>query len=196
MPERPSARRKEFIRRELDACERGYRAGNLVSVVTALDWRHRWNEPLPKWLIAALDSTYPKLLRSDRPDQRGRTANSLARYKADMRHYARWDAVVYIRERQQERREERDALLKDGLSEEEVDAVFANDRDPGKTWEDAYEKAAEDLKGTPAYCSPSTVKNSYRIVQRIFREGGVEPGRFRVSSASVLRRLRIDDYIL
>ena len=40
----------------------------------------------------------------------------------------------------------------------------------GKTWEDAYEVAAEELKGTPAFGSPETIKKSYQQVEKDFKD--------------------------
>ena len=62
----------------------------------------------------------------------------------------------------------------------------------GKTWEDAYRIAAQELRGTPAYGSPATIKASYQLVKKMFRVPETAP-RFMPLKSETLRRFGIRD---
>jgi hypothetical protein len=52
----------------------------------------------PKWVLTAASKLICDLLRGDNAKARGRAANCLARYRQDMWHVERWNAVEQVRQ--------------------------------------------------------------------------------------------------
>lgn len=156
----------DFYQRQLTASRKAYNAGVLPALYDAICACVEGDIPPPPWVMAAMLDTVERLFAGKFSDAAGRTGNPKARYRANLVHYVRWDAVVEVRERQAAYKLEQRQLKAMQLTPREREAIEANTRDPGRTWEDAYKLAAKLLIRTAAYGSSATIKNSYLLVQK------------------------------
>jgi len=124
------------------------------------------------------------------PKQRGRTGNALSKYRQDLIHYMRWDAVVEVREQQEPWRQKEAELAKLNIPVEKWPEFFG-DLNPGRTFEDALEVAQQLLQGTPAFGSRDTIRASYLMVKRIGKDRK-QAGRFFLIQERTRRRFGLD----
>ena len=179
----------EFNRRELTSYERASAAGNLGAVLSALRHCIKYEVPPPAWLLKTTYDLAVGAATNKSPRKSGRAGNPFARLRQDLIHFARWDVVTMIRRKQTEIREEKSELM--SLRSVPPDVVREVDnrlRWIGSDWPRAYECAAEELLETDAYGSPSTMKASYQLVERLSRDD-TKAKRFKLPSHDVLRDL-------
>src|SRR5262245_14224553 len=96
--------------RVLDEWER-YRRSE-VCVAAALHYCAQNEVSPPQWLTVAASHLICELLKRERPTESGRTAGIVNRLRQDLIHWERHDLVSYVREKQQETREEYETLRK------------------------------------------------------------------------------------
>jgi hypothetical protein len=148
-----TARLESFARRrcaeQLAACEKAWRAGLLLAVTKGLEICRLYRQPPPGWIVGAVAKVVKERM----------TKFERRRYRQDLIHYERFDAVRELRERRHEL------------------AKLGDNR--GASWERAYDAVSDLLKGTRAAGSADTVKASYQYVQTEFKAG--RAGRFMIT---------------
>lgn len=131
------------LRLVLRNLERAWRQGSVRALRDAYAKCKNAGCHEPQWVATGIASllTDPDALGG----KRGRLARSSTREAQARRHYQRWDAV-------------REAL---------------DHRDDGHqvTWADAYDFASKVLRGTEAAGTAEAMKDSYRQVEKILRQG-------------------------
>ena len=181
----------EFANRELASYKKAYDTGALAALYDALDFCLRCKLRAPDWVLEAMMKALEQHFAEKLSLGRGRTGNARSKARAEWVHFVRWDTVRSLRDNQKYYREECEALAKLDIPDEKRRQVIAGILDAGNTWEDAYEHAANDLKGTEAYGSPSTMKRSYLLVQKSYRDPS-QYGRFYLASHRTRTKLGID----
>lgn len=180
---------KDPTQREIASCHRAFAAGMLPALYEALYLCDEKKRPVELWMLRAMRRLMVAVFTGRMGEGPGRTGNAIARFRNDMKHFYRWDMVTMIRRKQTEYREQMDELRKLDLTEEQWRSLDL--RNPCRSWEDAYELAAEELRGTPAFGSPATMKRSYQYVERNSRDPQQGP-RFKVLSRRTLQLIGID----
>jgi hypothetical protein len=186
----PTPELDEFWTREFASYERAVRAGNIGALLSALVDCIRKDLPPPRWLLV---QAYSRLIdaTTKRPTRkRGRTANPFAQFRQDMIHYARWDVVQEVRDKQVELAETVEQLR--GLKGAPARAML-KERERlhqwlGRSLPDAYRCAHALLLGTEAHASESTIEYSYKRVERLGKDPAAGP-RFKLPKDEVLRDL-------
>jgi hypothetical protein len=176
----------------LASFERMWNSGVAVGVVAALDYCVEYNVHQPPWLTKAARDLLCDAVVKHKSTRRGRASGYLARFRQDMIDYARWNAVVWARENQQEVRRQVDVMR----SFSDVPLNYSQDRGKllgwlGSTLERAYECAAMTLEGTSAYAGPDAIKKSYFTVQRNLRSPRTAY-RYHVLDYPLLKRLGLE----
>ncbi len=182
--------------RELKVREKAFEAGIVAALYDAILICLEADLPSPKWVQIGTARLMKEMFSGGLERKKGRTGNPFARYRNDMIHYARWDAVmdarvlraalspvVFVGRQYPEfsEKEEKDKQqLKANLS------TWVK----GMTWQDAYEGAANMLKGTPASGAPATMKNSYIKVNKASKDPS-KAHRYIILSRRTLRLLGI-----
>lgn len=125
----------------------------------------------PDWLVMKAALALIELLKREKPGKRGRAAGQLARFRYELMHIERWNAVMEVRRIRSSARHD-DSVLR-----------AHPDLDPGgkgrkrerarKAWLklDNFELAAELLEGESSYASPSAIRASYRKVEKAISDG-------------------------
>ena len=117
--------------------ETPWRDGSPAAVIHAVQLCAEYERPMPSWLVKAVIE-----LAKDRISDRDRR-----NFRNKQIHYARWDAVVELRERR-------------------LQQMAEHGDDRAMTWPNAYVAVSELLEGSPAAGSPEAVEFSYKLVQR------------------------------
>lgn len=182
---------EEFYERELQYLKAMYQSEVDIAVPVAVSYCAEYGLNEPRWLVMASAEVHCANLRGG-PCKRGRAAGAIARYRQNMIHAARWDAVREVRRMQKELRAEVEQLRKfpnvsPSLLAERTKMLHWVGRDLLR----AYECASMILRGTDACGSPETMKTSYRVVQRSCRDRS-KAVRYHVLDQRFLRRLGID----
>jgi hypothetical protein len=135
----------DLVDRKLEDLERAWRDGNFAALSAAMKCCRKHERTPPDWLVEGVEEVCT--VRG----QAGGLGRLGAREEADRQnriHYMRWDAIKELHARKHE---------------------LANIIKP--TWEEAYIAAARGLRGTIAAGAPDTMKASYQIVQKAFKNG-------------------------
>jgi len=148
-----AAEQEHYFTERMAACQKAWEDGNPRGASRAFDLCGMFDRGPPPWLRSAIKS---QLAQLDSTGKTGRHARSGTRERDLAKHFARWDAVLEFRERKK-------------LGE------LADVDYPG-TWEGAYPAVSELLEGTPFAGGEDTVEKSYKLVQRLMRQG--KAGRF------------------
>lgn len=193
MPSGKNSLLAEIYARELKACERAYNAGNLSALYDAIIICKQGNIPFSSWVANAMMKTLERQFAGKFATGIGRKGNPKSSYQTDLKHFMRWDIVKYVREHQKTVwAEYKEVLRSPKLSKEERDRLIRYaPYDAGKTWEDAYHHAAEALKGTIAFASAATIKNSYLLVEKASKNPS-QAGRFYLVKQRTLKRLGLE----
>ena len=182
----------EYFLGQIAIRKKAYDAGVLAALYDAISICMLEQIPAPSWVLAAMLDILEKAVAGKLSNRRGRTGNPLAKYRADLVHYTRWDAVTEVREKQGEYKQCLQKIAAMELSDEKRRTLISSMRDPGRSWNDAYALAVEFLKGTRAFGSPATMRNSYKLVQKSISDPS-QHGRFYIVDYRTIRRLGIDD---
>jgi hypothetical protein len=173
---------KQFDVSELVDFKRMLEAGVTLAGPAAQHYCVTYGLAAPAWVTKASADFHLATLRQGNR-QRGRSADPVARYLQDMRHYARWDAVDEITGVQKQVRKqiaELERLKGSGDTRPQRDTSFRkresilNDRKKvlarvGRNLEDACHYASKLLEETEAFGSPHTIRASYNRVRKDFR---------------------------
>lgn len=149
----------------LEHCRQAFRAGGGVAIVhDAFMICEFLSLPLPRWLAREIGNVLNDAFLG-LPGQTGRTANAYSKNRADMAHAARYCAVMWVRDAQEEwRRSGSQTLLPEYP-------------DPGRTLDDAFRLASLLLAESPSFGSESAIRHSYRMVVRALVK---DPARFHI----------------
>jgi hypothetical protein len=167
--ERPFESLEQLHETELGYLQRMIEAEVEIAIPAAKHYCVTHGLDVPNWLARISIELECAHLRRD-ANGRGRTANSLGRHRHDMRHFARWDAVWEVRDKQDEFRIEIEKLRTlpnvptDRLKEREKML-----RRVGDTLDDAFRCASNLLAKTDAFGCPETIKKSYLRVEHEYR---------------------------
>jgi hypothetical protein len=168
---------KEFSRRQLATCRIAYDAGVPLALLDAFERCRRDDIPPEPWMTdAALDFMDQHIGKT--ASGRGRTGNPIAKYKIDLVHFARWDAVKTVREQQKSDQKDREKLARLEMPEEKRRKIEAM-LNSGKTFEDAVEG------------SHRTIVASYWKVERAMKDPE-QQGRFFVMLPQTLSQFDIE----
>jgi hypothetical protein len=147
----------------------------------------------PQWAIREGAELLIGLLKNQKSERRGRTANCITRYKQDLWDVERSEAVDDMRRLKKRVKRERKLL-------QEYPKGFRPDLDQWveRTGEwlrqGDFECAATSLAGRDAKASPSAMKKSHREVKR--RAGaGPRPDRYYVFDRRFLHKIGLPDII-
>ena len=121
----------------------------------------------PLWLLREIDNLVTDLLKRERPNKRGRHAGRIARYRQDLRDYARWSAVEEIRERRAGYQEKAEDMAT--YSPELRRRYGCIDKIQRWFRYGTFQCASMSLLGTDAFAGSHTVRASYRRVSRRMR---------------------------
>src|SRR5260221_5618 len=168
--ERPFESLEQLHETELDYLRRMIESGVVIAIPAAKHYCLTHDINVPAWLTRSSIELECALLRCGKPKRRGRTANSVARHRQDMRHFERWDAVCEIREKQNEFRIEIEKLqtlpnVPSHFMKERVTML----RRVGSTLEDAF-RCASGLAKTGSFGCPETMKASDLRIERESRD--------------------------
>jgi hypothetical protein len=146
-----------------------YRDGNLAALCDAICYCVENELPPPEWIRIHSIDFFRSALSGELGGRTGPRGSPLARAKGNIIDKSRFDAVEEVRERQRDPDWLRHVSL---VNDPKLDRVTkdkllrSKPLDPGKSWEDAFRVAAEILKGSPAFASPATIRNSYLRVRK------------------------------
>jgi hypothetical protein len=185
----PKPELDEFWTREFASYERAVRAGNIGALLSALVDCIRKDLPPPRWLLVQAYSRLIDATTNKPTGKRGRTANPFAQFRQDMIHFARWDVVQEVRDKQVEVAQQVKELR--GLKSASAQAMLKEreqlKRWLGRSWLSAYHCASVLLKGTQAFGADDAMRASYKLVQRHGRSS--KGPRFKLPKDEVLRDL-------
>lgn len=167
IPSRPFASLDELHTNELASLEKSAQLGVDVAVLGALRYCNTHQCVIPPWLATSAADLLGSGLKRETAKHLGRAGGGLARNRQDMIHYARWDEVLTVREKQIEILEQTRQLraltrTAEGLLndyEEMLEWV-------GRSLTRAFECASLMLQDTPAFGGPEAMKRSYFKVRR------------------------------
>jgi len=173
LPERPFASLEEFHQWQLAVFEIMFSStrSSVVVVAAALDYCAKEKLAHPEWLARAAPDALCNTLCDSAPKKRGRASSPVARFRQDMIDYARWSAVMEVREQQVAIHEQVGELRslqnvqRDVLAEREKMLDWV-----GHTLQRAFECASMILDGTECFGSPDAMKKSYFAVRRNSRD--------------------------
>ena len=166
--ERPFRSIEEFHETQLDDFETMFRSGVAVAIPAALHYCAEYGLGAPAWLAkASADFLCIKLQLNSPKKKRGRAANLVARYCQDMIHFARWDEVDLVLEQRKDCRRE----IAELRALPKVPRLMLKEQGKalkrlGRTLDDAFECASENLARTKASGGWDTMRKSYRRVER------------------------------
>jgi hypothetical protein len=157
--------------------ETSCRQGSMCALYDALrrlldDHARRGADPqsgvsVPTWVLAF---SLECVRRAAKLPIRGRRGTPAARERQRFIDFVRWDMVSDIRRGQQEYREELSTLQRmladKKITRAHLDRICTARRDPGRTWDDAYDLASEMLADTFAFGGADAMKKSYLRVQQ------------------------------
>ena len=180
--------------RELYVREKAFKAGVVAALYDAILICLETDLPSPKWVQIGTARLMEEVFSGGLERKKGRTGNPFARYRNDIIHYARWDAVTEARDFQATGfREYLSSLQNPRFSEKVRQQLKAYPPAfvKGLTWQHAYEAAAMMLKGTPAFGSPATMKRGYITVEKAFKDPS-KAYRYAIMRPRTLRLLGIE----
>lgn len=179
---------------ELEQLRRAYSAGVELALFDVIAICRRDGIPMPDWALEAIEACLEALYSGGAKPSRktGRNSNAVSRYRQDLIHLARHEAVKHVQEYRATTWAEYKAALADTSLTPEVRARLEHyaPHDPGKGWDCIYEQAAAYLEGTPAYASGDMIRSSYRLVDHA-DDSQEQSGRFYVLSAQTRERFGI-----
>lgn len=158
-PDHPSNRDKRTVeeidehifRREMRNCERAWMDGNNFKALSKAVSICGTERPLPAWVSKAVLSQLDAHFNGrSAGKKRGRTGNAKAANRQNQIHFARWDAVVEIKDRWNEIAEKGDGRF---------------------SLEKAFAKASEILASSEAAGDDEAIKKSYQLVQQLSKSG-------------------------
>ena len=185
--------------RELNGCKRSFEAGNFGAVLAAIRWCRRHDLTAPPWLLDASHALIVEAIRHIKSGKPGRAGNPLARLRQDMIHFARWDTVQMLREKQKETAAEVAGLRKlksdPSVVLKERDVIVIEEEEKklqwlGRSWEMAYRCASAALRGTDSFAGPDAMKASYLKVQKL-SEDPKQALRFRLVDPYTMQQLNL-----
>jgi len=197
---------EQLHQREFNGMKKALDAGMEAAVIAGLRYCRRYELSAPPWLVDELHRQTVSAIRGDKPGKVGRTANPLARLRQDMIHFARWDGVQLIREKQLEIAEQwnevRPILQKQRELPEQTTKLRKLNITPadmlrelervhdwvGQTWDLAYRCAAAYLLGTESFASPAAMKASHLLVEQAGKDPAIA-ARFRLLDHRTLQEL-------
>src|SRR4051794_21638905 len=94
--------RRAYLERELENCERAWKAGNFPALIDALMYCSELNRPLPSWVTSATFKILLTHFEGGRKPRSGRAVDPYLRFKQNHIHYSRYDAVDELRKRKDE----------------------------------------------------------------------------------------------
>jgi hypothetical protein len=165
---------EDWLTEQIELCRVSYEKGISIALLDALAFCEEAPKLTPKWVISAaltLAEAQVKVATG-----RGVTGNPAARYKADQKHFERWNEVSHIREMQHRYLQDLKAIKKFEGDKRETwqKRIESGLRNTGKTWNDVYDKASKRLRGTFSEGDANAMKESYALVQRAIKAR--EPG--------------------
>jgi len=176
--ERPAESLDHVLGGDLWSLHKAFNAGVELAVFDVLQICEKYNVQCPLWALKGLE----------RLSEPRRLKKAVTRYRRDLIHFYRFDAVNEVREYRSTRwKDYQDELKAPGLSEEarrKLEQLAPHD--PGKS-EDVFREAAETLVGTPAYGSPETIRSSFKLVRKS-NENPANHGRFMMLSLATRRK--------
>jgi len=162
-----------------------------LGALAALDYCERNEIPLPKWALSGVRTALCQRVSGQYSKKLGRSRETGDRLRQDMIHFARYDAVVEVREKQTElantvaELEELPNCPRKILEEKEKLLAWT-----GRSLVRAYECAAMMLRDTIAFGCPQTIKRSYLEYHRICNDPS-QLARFHLLHPSFIRQLGI-----
>jgi hypothetical protein len=182
----------DIVERELGNLRTAYLAGVELALLDVLDLCRKERVAIPAWASEAIEKRLEQSFLIPGIG-RGRARNPVSRYRQDLLHYMRYDAVITVQEYRQGIWADYQATLahKDLSQEARKRLIRHAPHDPGKGWATVYAKAAEYLQNTPACGSPDTIRSSYRLVTRAMKDEE-QHGRFYMLTIATRRRFQID----
>ena len=156
---------------ELECLRMMLATGGLLAAPAGLFYCAKYELPAPSWLICAAAAVACQGFSARDGEIKASPRQILADYKKDRIDYARWSMVDEILEQrallQQELRQL--SCLKGQRARKHLEERQALLQWLGTNLETAFECASEQLTGTDAAGSDSTIKRSYQLVEQRLR---------------------------
>jgi hypothetical protein len=153
----------------LERLQRTFESGHRVPALMEALLVCREEGETPDWVLRASYAVLSELFRRP-PRARRRAGNPYARWRQDMVHFARYDAVATIRENLQPEQKHIRARLREVYRDDAATLeLMLREQIPydfGRNWDDAYQHASLILRGTFAAGEPAQMKRSYRMAKR------------------------------
>ena len=118
----------------------------------------------PRWLVVEAAEQLCVHLEGHAPRGRGRSAGIVKGYFQDALHYARWDAVIEVRENCEQLRRTAKQLRK--LKNPKARGRLKEIEKLIREAKAGFKCAARLLLGSPAYAGTDAIKQSYREVEQ------------------------------
>lgn len=190
---RPEARGDYFHERELDWL-RAMSAHNDIGVAAGIYHCANFEICPPLWLTKAAAKLLIELLKREKSQNRGRTAGRIARYRQDLWDFARWCAVIDIRElrerTKQDLKEWVECAAREKLTQDEEEHFHRLKRTSAWLRHDTFECASMTLRGSDAYAGAVAVKRSYRRVQAAYSAHA--PARYHLMYGDFVFKIGLD----
>jgi hypothetical protein len=202
MPSSPAPKRRPHPRHErpvqrpdilggdiLATYEISHRSGSLGALLSALDWCLRQDIAAPRWVLEASYVAMVSSVADKGPKRRGRSADPITEYRMLLIHFARYEAVKQVREKQAELPQSLAELRKmKNVPRQMLKDSEAMVRWLGRSWIRAYDCARALVEGTEAFGASETMKASYQLVNRMSHDPRT-PLLFHLPSTQVLTDL-------
>jgi hypothetical protein len=159
----PQSPIKDFHDRQLNNL-RKMSGLNRLAIAAAMDYCSEYELTPPSWLVAASVDLMVDLLKREKSEKRGRTANSIARYRQDIWDYERYDAVLRVREMRAKARH--NVRIGKDYPDHHATKHFQKMKVALGTSKDEFEKASLYLTGRDARAAGDAIRASYRRVVR------------------------------
>jgi hypothetical protein len=170
--ERPYESLEQLDETELEYHKLMFASGVPIAVPAAMYYCAKYGLNAPRWLIIEA---------------------VINRYRQDAIDYARWDAVIEVREKRDSLRKDIDELR--ALPGRKARNIL-NERSKVRDWagtnnDDAFECASLLLADTPAHGKPDTIRRSYLKVEKNMRNPATSM-RYRILETQFLRSVGAD----
>lgn len=158
-----------------------------LAVTAVLEHCAEEDVPPPSWAVREAADLLIRLLKSEKPTKRGRTARCIGRYRQDYWDIDRWEAVEAIRRTKKKVRYEL-KLLRELPAASHPKHRKSIERMQNWLRHGDFECAAMSLTGRDAKASAQTIRKSHREVKRRAGKGPM-PDRYYLFNDRFLQKI-------
>ncbi|MCZ6740980.1 MAG: hypothetical protein O7D27_02340 [Alphaproteobacteria bacterium] len=163
----------DYHNRRLEEYRRSYEHGSLPALFDALVYCRRKKCAIPNWIMDGAIYEVGQLLSGQAFKGKNSAKSRVTKFKKYWRHFVRWDAVMELRDKQLETKNELTQLMK--IDPDHQATMDLKRRTDVIIWEHVYEIAAESLLRSPFHAGPEAIRRSYLDINR-YRKRGTHRG--------------------